>query len=125
MGELHPTRGGGDVGSDYVCLFHSSFYLSILKRKVWCDLQDALKAKQATGAEDTAAGVYHFVYMHELPKVDENLRDGVSPIPVSPPAASSGHYPRTWFSVVRNSTDDIISVPAGSSETVEGIPPPR
>eukprot|EP00904_Undaria_pinnatifida_P011230 jgi/Undpi1/7237/HiC_scaffold_22.g09710.m1 len=45
--------------------------------------KDALKAKQATGAEDTAAGVYHFVYMHELPKVDENLRDGVSPIPVT------------------------------------------
>ena len=40
-------------------------------------------AAQADGARNIApAGVYHFANMHELPKVDENLRDGVSPIPV-------------------------------------------
>lgn len=45
--------------------------------------KDGAVAWHSNGADGHDGGIYHFMHMQEPPKVDENLKDGISTTPVS------------------------------------------
>lgn len=67
------------VDCSAVCLFYRRLGLKSA-------LKDGVTAKHLNGHGDGPDGMYHFMHMQEPPKVDENLKDGITTTEVSTPS---------------------------------------